>query len=168
MIRMTRLTDYGIMLLTIFARDAKRPMRSARELAAEARLPLPTVSKVLKVLARHGLLEAHRGVKGGFTLARGPEAISVAEIIGALEGPIGVTECTAHSGQCGIERHCIVKSNWKKINHAVIDALRGIKLAEMARPMTLVAAPVEWLGRRSATEDPREGGRPGALTAQKG
>jgi FeS assembly SUF system regulator len=154
MIRMTRLTDYGIMLLTIFARDAKRPMKSARELASETRLPLPTVSKVLKILARHGLLEAHRGVKGGFTLARGPKDISVAEIIDALEGPIGVTECTAHSGQCDIERHCIVRSNWKKINHAVIDALRGIRLSEMAHPLAPVAAPVEW--------------RPGALAAQKG
>src|ERR1041384_3864978 len=109
MIRMTRLTDYGIMLLTLFARDAKRPVRSARDLAAEAHLPLPTVSKLLKVLARHGLLEAHRGVKGGFRLARPAEEIAVSDIIHALEGPIGVTECSSHGGQCDIERFCIVR-----------------------------------------------------------
>src|SRR5438552_12430942 len=102
MIRMTRLTDYGIMLLTLFARDAMRPLRSARDLSDQAHLPLPTVSKLLNVLARHNLLEAYRGVKGGFRLARGPEEITVAQIIHALEGPIGVTECSSHGGMCGI------------------------------------------------------------------
>ncbi len=146
MIRMTRLTDYGIMLLTLFARDARRATRSARDLAADAHLPLPTVSKLLKLMARHGLLEAHRGVRGGFSLSRPPEAITVSEIIGALEGPIGVTECSAHSGACGIERSCIVRSNWRKINDVVIRALRGITLAEMTHPLALVGAPVEWRG----------------------
>ncbi len=140
MIRMTRLTDYGIVLLTLFARDPKRPMRSARDLAAEAHLPAPTVSKLLKVLARHGLLEAHRGVKGGFNLARPASEITVADVVAALEGPIGVTECTAHAGRCAIERFCIVRSNWRKINRVVEDALRGISLAEMARPISLLSA----------------------------
>jgi FeS assembly SUF system regulator len=144
MIRMTRLTDYGILLLTLFAKDRERPVRSARDLGLEARLPLPTVSKLLKVLARHKLLEAHRGVKGGFRLARPAAEITVAEIIHALEGPIGVTECSAHAGLCDIERHCIVRSNWRKINLVVIEALQGITLAEMTHPLTLVAAPVEW------------------------
>ena len=140
MIRLTRLTDYGILLLTTFARGDGR-QRSARELSSEARLPLPTVSKLLKVLARSGLLEAHRGVKGGFTLARPPERITVAEVIDALEGPIGMTECSTHDPDCGIERTCITRSHWMKINQAVLGALRGITLAEMARPMG--EAPVE-------------------------
>ncbi len=146
MIRMTRLTDYGILLLTLYARDTKRATRSARDLAAEAKLPLPTVSKILKVLARHGLLETHRGVKGGFTLARNPAEISVAQILDALEGPIGVTECSAHSGNCEIERSCVLRGNWRKINEVVLQALRRISLAEMTRPLTLVSTPVEWRG----------------------
>jgi FeS assembly SUF system regulator len=142
MIRMTRLTDYGIMLLTLFARDAKSPMRSARDLSAEAHLPLPTVSKLLKVLARHELLEAHRGVKGGFRLARPAREITVSEIIQALEGPIGVTECSSHDGQCDIERSCVVKSNWRKINTAVLEALGKITLEEMAQPIALAETPI--------------------------
>jgi len=136
MIRLTRLTDYGILLLTTFARTGGGKTRSARDLSEEARLPLPTVSKLLKVLARSGLLEAHRGVKGGFTLARSPEQITVAEVIDALEGPIGVTECSSHDdgGGCGIVRTCITRNHWMKINQAVLGALRGITLAEMARP----------------------------------
>ena len=146
MIRMTRLTDYGIMLLTLFARDAKHPMKSARDLSREAKLPLPTVSKILKLLARHGLLEAHRGVRGGFTLSRKPDAITMATVINALEGPIGVTDCCAPASDCGIEGTCIVKSNWKKIHRVVTAALDGITLAEMTHPLPAAAAPVEWRG----------------------
>src|SRR5204863_3261617 len=151
MIRMTRLTDYGIMLLTLFARDAKHPMKSARDLSEEGKLPLPTVSKILKLLARHGLLEAHRGVRGGFTLSRKPDAITMSEVIGALEGPIGVTDCCAPSSDCGIEKSCIVKSNWMKINRVVLEALDRITLAEMTHPLLLPPAPVEWkVGSRIA------------------
>ena len=146
MIRLTRMTDYGILLLTCFARDPEHPMRSARELANESKLPLPTVSKILKELARHRLLEAHRGVKGGFTLARRPDAINVAEIISALEGPIAITECSADAGNCDIERSCVVKSNWKKINQVVLNALRGITLADMSHPLRPAAVPVELRG----------------------
>jgi FeS assembly SUF system regulator len=149
MIRMTRLTDYGILLLTRFAADAANGLHSARGLAGETHLPLPTVSKVLKALAKHGLLEAHRGVKGGFTLSRKPEEISVAEIIDAFEGPIGVTDCTSGDAPCcDVERTCGTRDHWKRINRVVIDALRGITLAEMARP---AAAPVEFRSKAKVT-----------------
>lgn len=151
MIRMTRLTDYGIMLLTLFARDAKHPMKSARDLSEEGKLPLPTVSKILKLLAKHGLLEAHRGVRGGFNLTRTPEKITMAEVIGALEGPVGVTDCCAPSSDCGIEKSCIVKSNWMKINQVVLGALDRITLAEMTHPITFQTAPVEWKKSQLAT-----------------
>src|SRR5436309_13041284 len=123
MIRMTRLADYGIVLLTHIARHPERLTRNAPELAAAAHLPLPTVSKILKVLAREGLLVAHRGAKGGFSLARRPEEISVAEIISALEGPIAITECSVHApGQCELEWLCPVGSNWQRINETVREA----------------------------------------------
>ena len=139
MIRMTRLTDYGILLLTFFAKDGAKGMHSARGLAGEAHLPLPTVSKVLKALARHGLLVAHRGVKGGFTLSRRPEDISVAEIIDAFEGPIGVTDCaSADSPCCDVEPFCGTREHWRRINRVVLDALRGITLAEMAKPAAAI------------------------------
>lgn len=141
MIRMTRLTDYGIMLLTSFARDPGRPMRNARDLAVEAHLPLSTVRKVLKILAHHRLLEAHRGVKGGFALARKPEEVRLDEIIEALEGPIAFTKCSSHKDDCRLERVCPVRSNWRRINRLMLGALRGVTLAEMAREISM--APVE-------------------------
>lgn len=136
MIRIARLTDYGIMLLTYIARDSELLTRNARDLAIEAGLPLPTVSKLLKVLARSGLLIAHRGVKGGFSLARPPEEISVAEVISALEGPIAMTECSVHSPiKCSLEGLCPVGSNWQRINRAVQGALESLTLAEMTHPL---------------------------------
>ena len=91
-------------------------------------------SKILKSLARVGLLVSHRGVKGGYSLARAPETITVAQIIGALEGPIAITECTEADSDCQVELSCPVRSNWHKINEAVLQALEGITLAEMTQP----------------------------------
>jgi FeS assembly SUF system regulator len=141
MIRIARLTDYGIMLLTMLARERHAVIHSARDVADRSRLPRPTVSKLLKSLAHGGLLEATRGVRGGFRLAKPAEEISVADIIAALEGPIGITECTAHPGQCGVEPLCPVRTNWRKINRAVLDSLKGISLAEMARPLSFEPTP---------------------------
>ncbi|HEV8581750.1 MAG TPA: SUF system Fe-S cluster assembly regulator [Thermoanaerobaculia bacterium] len=133
MIRITKQTDYGIVLLTHLAANPERQY-NAPDLAAEAHLPLPMVSKILKLLARESLLISHRGVKGGYSLARQPEAISMAQIIAALEGPIAITECISVEGDCFHEPLCPVRSNWRRINQAVRTALEGITLAEMAHP----------------------------------
>jgi FeS assembly SUF system regulator len=133
MIRITKQTDYGIVLLTHLAAHPDHQY-NAPELSTEARLPLPMVSKILKLLAKEGLLLSHRGVKGGYSLARPAEEISMAEIIAALEGPIALTQCISVEGDCSHEPLCPVRSNWRRINEAVRMALEGISLAEMARP----------------------------------
>jgi len=135
MIRMTKQADYGIVLMTRMAGDPHR-LFTAPELAAESHLPPPTVSKILKLLARAGLLDSHRGVKGGYTLGHEPEGISVAEIIDALDGPIAITECIDNSpGECSQEPICPVRGNWQRINRAIREALEAISLAEMVHPL---------------------------------
>lgn len=133
MIRITKQTDYGIVLLTYLAGHTER-LFNAPELAAETHLPLPMVSKILKVLTREGMLASHRGVKGGYSLARLPEEISMAEVVAALEGPIALTECIEVSSDCSHASLCRVRGNWQRINEAVRGALEGISLAEMAQP----------------------------------
>lgn len=133
MIRITKQTDYGIVLLTHLAAQPDRQV-NAPELAAETQLPLPMVSKILKLLVREGLLLSHRGVKGGYSLARLPAEITMAEIIACLEGPIAITECIDVASDCSHERLCPVRSNWQRINAAVRGALEGITLAEMTSP----------------------------------
>lgn len=131
MIRITKQTDYGIVLLTHLAVTPERQV-NAPELAAETRLPLPMVSKILKLLVREGVLLSYRGVKGGYGLARPPEAVSMAEVISALEGPIAITECIDEHSGCMHEPFCAVRGRWHRINAALREALAGITLAEMA------------------------------------
>ena len=134
MIRLTRISDYGIVLMTQLAARGDHAPSNARQVAAAAGLPLPVVRKILKVLTREGLLASHRGSKGGYSLARSPEQISAAEMIAALDGPIGLTECAVHPGQCEQEPSCHVREPWKRINAVVHHALNSVTLAELARP----------------------------------
>ena len=146
MLRMTKQADYGIVLMTYLASHPSRRF-AAPELAAVAQLPLPTVSKILKLLGREGLLESHRGVKGGYSLARDPERISVAAMISALDGPIAFTECIEDTpGVCSQESICRLRTNWQRINHAVRQSLESISLAELTHPQ----APLVQLGQPDA------------------
>lgn len=134
MLRLSKLTDYGTSVMTVLALNPEA-VCNAVEIAEMTHVSAPTVSKILKSLAREKLVLSSRGAHGGYRLARTPEKISMAEIITALEGPIALTECAHSSSHCGIESRCGVRSNWQKINGAVRDALHGISLAEMASPL---------------------------------
>lgn len=134
MIRMTREADYGIVLLTCMIQDANPPY-SAAMLARKRHLPLPMVSKILKLLARAGLLVSQRGAQGGYDLARPADAISAADIIDALEGPVAITECsTGFPSACAHEDHCMVGGHWGRINEAIREALDKISLLELSQP----------------------------------
>ena len=133
MFRLSRITDYGIVLMAQLASHGNGASRNAREMAAETNLPLPVVSKILKCLKRDGLLASQRGARGGYTLSRPPAEISTADLIRVLEGPIGLTECTAHPGRCPQEESCHVREPWQQINQIVRDALARVKLSELAR-----------------------------------
>lgn len=133
MFRMSKLTDYGTVVMTYMAREPEK-VHSAHEIAAQIKVGLPTVSKVLKLLARGQLLTSHRGTKGGYSLARGPGDISIVQIIDALEGPVGLTECSSAPGLCVQESSCSVRVNWLRINEAIREALDTVTLAEMMHP----------------------------------
>jgi FeS assembly SUF system regulator len=106
---------------------------NAFDLAAATGLPAPTVSKLLAALARAGVLTSQRGAKGGYRLARAPEAISAADIVSAVDGPIALTVCIEHgAGACDVESLCPTRSGWRRINDAVRDAMKSVSLAELA------------------------------------
>ncbi len=133
MLRVSKLTDYATVVMTCLAAVGDDVL-SAQQLAERAQLEVPTVSKLLKQLAHAGLVASFRGVNGGYRLARTPAAITVAQIVTAIEGPIGMTECSVHSGQCGREPHCGVRVNWQRISHAITAALESVTLADMVKP----------------------------------
>jgi len=134
MIRLSRMADYGIVMMTQLA---TRPglFVTAPDVSLATGLPVPTVSKILKRLAQAGLLESQRGTKGGYALVRDAANVPMTEIIAAVDGPIALTDCTVTSdGSCDIEALCPTRTNWQKINHAVVEALSGITLADMTLP----------------------------------
>ncbi len=133
MLRVTKLTDYASVVLTVLA-SAPDTVLSATGLAERAGLEPPTVAKVLKPLAQAGLVQAFRGVAGGYRLARPSAEISLVEIVEAMEGPLAMTECSVHEGNCGIEHSCSARANWRRINDVVADALRSVTLADMILP----------------------------------
>ena len=133
MIRLSKLADYGIVIVTHLARCPGR-QQATPEIALMTQVPQPMAGKILKVLVRADLLVSHRGARGGYGLARAPEEITVAEVIEALEGPIALTACIeAAPGECDLELLCPARTNWQRINVAIRDALDGITIAEMAR-----------------------------------
>lgn len=138
MIRMAKLTDYGLVLLTVIARNEESRLHTARDLAAESRLPLPTVSKILKLLLQNGVLESHRGIRGGYSLARRASDISIAEVVMALEGEIATTDCgTKTAGACEIERRCPIKANQRIISQAIRETLERLSISDLTHPMHL-------------------------------
>jgi len=137
MLRVTKLTDYATVVLTVLAAAPDR-VHSAAELAERAGLEVTTVAKLLKPLAQAGLVAGFRGAHGGYRLAREAHAISLVEIVEAMEGPLGMTECSLDASNCGIESSCGVRANWRRINDVVAHALRAVTLADMLGP-----APIE-------------------------
>jgi FeS assembly SUF system regulator len=134
--RLSKITDYGIVLLAHLAKGADGPAEphNARELAERVDLPAPVVSKVLKGLAREGILESQRGSKGGYALARPPHRINIVEVIDALEGAIAITECSAGPSVCSHEGTCAVREPLTVLNGMVRKALRAVTLADLIAP----------------------------------
>ncbi|QDF98107.1 SUF system Fe-S cluster assembly regulator [Azoarcus sp. DD4] len=141
MLRISKLTDYGTLVMAQMA-SAPDHVFSAAGLADTLGLAPPTVSKVLKSLARHALVKSVRGARGGYALARPPADIALASIIDALEEqPFGLTECSAVAGLCGIEADCRVRANWLRINAVVRHALEDVRLTSMAPPLSAADTP---------------------------
>ncbi len=133
MLRLSKLTDYATVILSFMAKE-KRRVCAAMEIAAATGIAVPTVSKILKLLVNAKVLMSTRGAKGGYMLAREPEAISVAAIISALEGPIALTECSISKQTCEQASGCGIRANWHLINQTIHNALESVTLADLVRP----------------------------------
>lgn len=128
MLRINRLTDYSFVLLAHFVENEAVENHNARDLSVELDIPLPTVSKVLKMLTQGELLESYQGSQGGYRLARGADKISAAEIIEVMEGPVSLTACCVEDG---CDRNCSVSKSWQKVNGLVVGELRKTSLIDL-------------------------------------
>lgn len=132
MLRLSKLTDYGTVLLAHLAAN-EGSVCSAADVATATGVAVPTVSKLLKLLGRNGLVTSTRGANGGYRLAHDPSDISAADIIDALEGPVSITECSASDSQCEHEGVCSVGGAWQRVNVAIRRALDDISLNDLLR-----------------------------------
>jgi FeS assembly SUF system regulator len=137
MIILSKLADYGVIVATRLAADAERQL-TASAVAEETQLPRATVAKILKALAHAGLVTATRGAAGGYRLARRATAISVAEVVAAIDGDIGLTQCSVHVAECARTSYCPTRPHWTAINRAVEQALAAVSLDAMLTPAAFV------------------------------
>lgn len=153
MLKLSRLADYGVVLMTHMA-GARDHVRSAQAISEATGIPLPTVSKLLSGFARSGLLQAVRGAKGGFRLARDPRQISVSDVIAVVDGPIALTLCLEQgASNCELEWLCPSRFAWGTINRTVQQALADLTLADLLFPPAVPAAAPNMT--RSGTTDKR-------------
>jgi len=130
MLRITKIADYGFILLAHMANHDQDVLHNAKDLSTTIGIPLTTVSKVPKLLTQGGILKSHQGSKGGYSLVRPAEQIAAAEILEAVEGPLAITNCSSADG---CERNCQVSNSWQKVNGTVVRALKELTLADMAK-----------------------------------
>lgn len=135
MLRLSKLTDYGVVVLSNMAQRPGRVM-SAAEVAELTLLPEPTVAKILKLLAREQLVASQRGAQGGYILDRSLADISIASLVTALDGPVALTACVdGQEGGCAVESLCPMRGGWDRVNAAVRAALEEVSLAELLAPV---------------------------------
>ncbi len=135
MIKLSKLSDYAVVVLSLLARDRNRLM-TASGLSTASGIPEPTVAKVLKLLSKEGVIASTRGVNGGYMLERDPSQISVTELITALEGPIALTACIEGSDDdCSIQEICPMSGKWAKVNTTIKTALDGLPLSDLLIPV---------------------------------
>ncbi|RKQ96309.1 BadM/Rrf2 family transcriptional regulator [Kushneria sinocarnis] len=159
MLKLSKMSDYGAVVMAQMARQPEES-HAAAEIADSVGLPRPTVSKTLKLLLRAGLLESHRGARGGYRLARSAHRITVRDIITAIDGPIAMTECGHVDGECDLMASCGVVDNWQRVSLAVRQLLDSVTLSDLVHdaplrlPLTL---PIQSVSHsRDSSDTPAE------------
>jgi len=135
MIKLSKMTDYAVVILADMAERKASSIdgqTSATMIAQSTKLPEPTVSKVLKLLARNKIITSVRGANGGYSLNKTPDQINMALVITATDGPIALTACVDESSACCDRADdCSIKGQWNPVNKAMLSALENVSLSEM-------------------------------------
>ncbi|MGH9346786.1 MAG: SUF system Fe-S cluster assembly regulator [Vicinamibacterales bacterium] len=132
MLRLSKKADYALMAMKHLAMKREVASTSAREIAEQYGIPIELMAKVLQRLVRTGLLTSHQGTRGGYTLSRPSAAISVADVIQAIDGPFTVTSCSTDDSSCDQFAKCSIRDPLWRIRERIVSTLDTVSLAEMA------------------------------------
>jgi len=141
MFKLNKLADYATVIMAYMALHSGR-IFTAKDLAEATHIALPTVTKLLKLLTKGNLLHSIRGAKGGYELAKPAENISIADILLTVDNQLAITACSHAEGECSLEPYCSISCNWQLISQTIINALKSLSLADMAKPMARQQVPV--------------------------
>ncbi len=133
MLRLSKKTDYALLALQHLASDSGSGVASARAIAERFAIPLELLAKILQQLAHHGLVAAHKGIHGGYCLARPADAISIADVMEAINGPMTLTACSPVDMRCEQFAGCTVRDPLWRIRERIVSVLRAITIADVSR-----------------------------------
>ena len=133
------MADYSIVILSCFVASMKGEILSAADISNKTALPLPTVSKILKLLVKGNILTSHRGVQGGYSLERYADEVTVGEVVKSIDGPIALTACVDDDGDCDVEPICPMSGGWDTLNAKINAAFEEVKLSEIAAPIDFIS-----------------------------
>ena len=153
MLRISKIADYAVIVIAAIAKTTSASY-TGQQLADSTHIALPTVRKVLKLLANADLLTSTRGVNGGYALARPAQSITLIDVITAIDGPIAITECCHTEKDCDRQACCTARSNWQTINHAIHTILKSVTIDQMNGALSLQPGQLPWQVRVvHSTED---------------
>ncbi len=130
MLRFSKKADYALMAMKHLAIDPPGHA-SARSIAQRYRIPLELLAKILQRLVRKGLLRSRHGIRGGYELARTPAAISVLEVIQAIDGPLTLTTCSDTDHRCAQFRSCCVRDPLWQVRDRIMQSLRTLSIFDL-------------------------------------
>jgi Rrf2 family protein len=131
MFRLSKKTDYALLALQYLATNGASGDVSARAIAERFEIPLELLAKILQQLARHGLISAHKGVHGGYHLARSADAVSLADVVQAIDGPVTLTACSPVAARCDQFAACTVRDPLWRVRERILALLRTVTVADM-------------------------------------
>jgi Rrf2 family protein len=129
----TRQTDYAIRCVLYLSKKQDRPIVAVEEISGEMAIPRSFLSKIVQRLTKAGILASFRGMSGGFRLARKPSAITLLDVIEAMQGSVASNKCAIDTMQCGLSCTCIVHPVWVALKKRTEDYLRKVNFANLGK-----------------------------------
>jgi len=129
--QITRQADYAVRAVLHLAQIKNGERAATSTVAKEQRIPPSFLAKIISQLSIAGLLHTSRGARGGVTLARAPEEITLLEVVEAIDGPIQLNECVADEGTCTFDNNCPIRSVWCEAQDELVVRLKQTDFAQL-------------------------------------